>query len=328
VLPGFDPEGGAVATREASGRIMNALAEVIPNLMGGSGDLAPSTKTLLAGCADFSREHPEGRNLRFGVREHAAAAIVNGLALHGGIVPYASTFLVFSDYMRPALRLAAMMQTRSVFIFSHDSIALGEDGPTHQPVEHLASLRAIPGLTVFRPADANETAACWRLILERGRPAVLVLGRQKVPVLGAARHRIDDGVTRGAYALSLARREAQGGAPPDLVLLATGSEVHLALEAAGVLGQQGISARVVSMPSREVFEEQPEEYRESVLPRGVPTLAIEAGSSLGWDRYAGERGAIIALDRFGASAPGPAVYKHLGFSVERVVAEALRLKAR
>jgi transketolase len=319
-LPAFDPQGGPVATREASGKIMNALAGVIPNLIGGSGDLGPSIKTLLAACADFSREHPEGRNLRFGVREHAAAAVASGLALHGGIIPYASTFLVFSDYMRPALRLAAMMQARAVFIFSHDSIALGEDGPTHQPVEHLASLRAIPGLTVFRPADANETAACWRLILERGRPAALVLARQKVPVLDAARISIDDGARRGAYVLSPAQ-----ASPPDIALLATGSEVHLALEAGRVLHERGVRPWVVSMPSLEVFEEQPEEYRETVLPRNVPRLAIEAGVRLGWERYVGERGAIIALDRFGASAPGRVVYEHLGFSVERVVAEALRL---
>jgi transketolase len=318
-LPRFEPAGGPVATREASGRVMNALAGRIENLLGGSADLGPSIKTLLTGFADMSAMQPDGRNIRFGGRAPPAAAIANGMALHGGVIPYASTFLVFSDYMRPALRFAAMMQAPVVFVFSHDSIALGEDGPTHQPVEHLASLRAIPGLTVLRPADANETTACWQAILERRRPAVLVLARQKVPLLDPAKYDTEAGPRRGAYVL------ADHGSPPRIALIATGSEVHLALDAAAELERHGIQARVVSMPSWEIFDEQPEAYRNSVLPAGIPRLAIEAGVSLGWHRYVGDSGAVIGLDRFGASAPGKTVYEKLGFSPGRVVDGATRL---
>ncbi|MFZ1946962.1 MAG: transketolase [bacterium] len=318
-LPRFEAASGPVATREASGKAMNALAGRVDNLLGGSADLGPSVKTLLAGLGDMSAAFPGARNIRFGVREHAMAAIANGMAIHGGVIPYASTFLVFSDYMRPALRFAALMQAPATFVFSHDSIALGEDGPTHQPVEHLASLRAIPGLTVLRPADANETAECWRIILERQRPAVLVLARQKVPVLDPGKHDIAAGVQRGAYVV------AEDGSPPQIVLMATGSEVHLALEAAQELKERGIRARVVSMPSSEIFDEQPSAYRDSVLPAGVPRLAIEAGVTLGWHRYVGDSGRIIGLDRFGASSPGKTVYQELGFSLVRVVDEACRL---
>lgn len=319
-LPRFEAGSGEVATRDASGRIMDSLAGVVTNLVGGSADLGPSTKTILRNRPSFSRERCDGRNLHYGVREHAMAAITNGVALHGGLVPYASTFLVFSDYMRPALRLAAMMQTPSIFIFSHDSIALGEDGPTHQPVEHLMSLRAIPGLTVLRPADADETAASWQAILERRRPAALILTRQKVPLLRREGLGASDGVRRGAYVLV-----GDPGARPDIILIATGSEVHLALSAGEELGRRGVRVRVVSMPSWEIFEEQPEEYRKAVLPAGYPRLAIEAGVTLGWHRYVGERGAVIGLDRFGASAPGRVVYEKLGFSRERVMEEAGRL---
>lgn len=319
-LPRFEAGSGEVATRDASGRIMDSLAGVVTNLVGGSADLGPSTKTILRNRPSFSRERCDGRNLHYGVREHAMAAITNGVALHGGLVPYASTFLVFSDYMRPALRLAAMMQTPSIFIFSHDSIALGEDGPTHQPVEHLMSLRAIPGLTVLRPADADETAASWQAILERRRPAALILTRQKVPLLRREGLGASDGVRRGAYVLF-----GDPGARPDIILIATGSEVHLALSAGEELGRRGVRVRVVSMPSWEIFEEQPEEYRKAVLPTGYPRLAIEAGVTLGWHRYVGERGAVIGLDRFGASAPGSVVYEKLGFSRERVMEEAGRL---
>lgn len=319
-LPRFEAGSGEVATRDASGRIMDSLAGVVTNLVGGSADLGPSTKTILRNRPSFSRERCDGRNLHYGVREHAMAAITNGVALHGGLVPYASTFLVFSDYMRPALRLAAMMQTPSIFIFSHDSIALGEDGPTHQPVEHLMSLRAIPGLTVLRPADADETAASWQAILERRRPAALILTRQKVPLLRREGLSASDGVRRGAYVLV-----GDPGARPDIILIATGSEVHLALSAGEELGRRGVRVRVVSMPSWEIFEEQPEEYRKAVLPAGYPRLAIEAGVTLGWHRYVGERGAVIGLDRFGASAPGRVVYEKLGFSRERVMEEAGRL---
>ena len=340
-LPTFDGAAGAVSTRAASGDVLNALAGAIPTLFGGSADLAPSTRTLIRASADQSAATPEGRNIHFGVREHAMGCIVNGMALHGGAVAFGSTFLVFSDYMRPALRFAALMQCPATFVFTHDSIALGEDGPTHQPVEHLMSLRAMPGMTVLRPADANETAACWRLVLERRRPAALVLARQTVPVLDPSKFPTGE-ASRGAYAV----REAVGPATrkrgpaameaglsakpvkPDVILIATGSEVHLALAAVPLLEAQGLKVRVVSMPSWEIFEEQPEEYRRALLPSGVPKLAIEAGSTLGWRRYVGDRGAVLGLDRFGASAPGPIAYKNLGFTAERVAAEALRIAKR
>jgi transketolase len=299
---------------------MDSLAGHLANLMGGSADLAPSTKTLLRAYPDFKAGASGGRNLHFGVREHAMGAVVNGMALHGGLIPYGSTFLVFSDYMRPALRFAALMQTHAIFVFSHDSIALGEDGPTHQPVEHLMSLRAIPGLTVIRPADANETRAAWQVILKRRGPVALALTRQKLPVLDRRIYPVDNGVPRGAYALTEPARGA-----PDIVLIATGSEVHLALAAAAVLSERNIATRVVSMPSWEIFREQPEAYRNSLLAPGVPKLAIEAGASLGWWEFVGSSGAVIGLDRFGASAPGETVYSQLGFTVEHVVAEATRL---
>jgi transketolase len=318
-IPVFGPADGPVATRNASGEVMNALAEKLETMIGGSADLAPSTKTLLKGYDDFGADGP-GRNLRFGVREFAMGAIVNGMALHGGLIPYGSTFLVFSDYMRPALRLAAMMQAAGIFVFSHDSIALGEDGPTHQPVEQTMSLRAIPGLTVLRPADANETAACWRLALERRRPAAILLTRQRLPVLDPSSYHIEEGVPRGAYVL----KDAEGDTA-EVVLIATGSEVHLALRAHDILAARGIAARVVSMPSFEVFGEQPGAYREAILPPGIPCLAIEAGVTLGWQRYVGARGDVVGLDRFGASAPGEVVYERLGFTVESVVDKAMKL---
>jgi transketolase len=316
-LPRF-AGGGAMATRDASGQALNALAAVIPNLLGGSADLAPSTKTWIQGEAVLGPSG--GRNIAFGVREHAMAAIVNGLAAHGGIRPYGSTFLVFSDYCRPAIRLAALMGLPSLFVFSHDSLGVGEDGPTHQPIEHVMSLRAIPGLVVYRPADANETVAAWREVLADGRPAALVLTRQKVPVLDPDRVPAD-GVARGAYILE----EAPEG-DPEVILIATGSEVHLALGAAAELRARGRRPRVVSMPSWERFLEQPAAYREAVLPRSIRArVAVEAGVSLGWERFVGEDGAIVAVDRFGASAPGGVVLEAYGFTVARVVEEALRV---
>jgi transketolase len=318
-VPGFLPADGPVATRNASGLVMNAIAERLQGLVGGSADLAPSTKTLLKAYGDFGGE-TSGRNLHFGVREFVAGAAVSGMALHGGLIPYASTFLVFSDYMRPALRLAGMMKAAGIFVFSHDSIALGEDGPTHQPVEQLMSLRAIPGLVVLRPADANETAACWRLAVERQGPVALVLTRQKVPVLDPGRYPVAEGVPRGAYFLV----ETEGG-KPDVILIATGSEVHLVLEAAEVLKARDVVARVVSMPSWEIFDDQSDEYKSGVLPPDVPKLAVEAGVTLGWHKYTGSKGDVIGLDRFGASAPGATAYKNLGFSVENVVTKALSL---
>lgn len=322
-LPVFRPEDGPMATRDASGKIMNALARRLPQFMGGSADLAPSTKTILVGYGDFGFGKDCGRNLHFGVREHAMGAIVNGLALHGGIMPYGATFLTFSDYMRPALRMAALMQTDTTFIFTHDSIGLGEDGPTHQPVEQLLALRAIPGLMLIRPADANETTAAWRIAVARREPVALALSRQKLPILESHRYPIEQGVAHGAYVLS----EAKGG-QPDLILIGTGSEVHLILSAQEELLRKDVRARVVSMPSWELFDQQPADYRANVLPRGVPKLAVEAGVTRGWRDYVGDSGEIIGLDRFGASAPGAIVMEKLGFNVEHVVSRAMGLVKR
>jgi transketolase len=321
-LPSFGAGDGPIATRAASGKALNGLAAGLPTLLGGSADLAPSNKTIIDGEADFQPENRKGRNIRFGVREHGMAAMVNGMALHGGVFPYGGTFLVFADYMRPSIRLAALMQTRSIFVFTHDSIGVGEDGPTHQPVEHLASLRVIPGLTVFRPADANETAAAWRLAIDRGRPCALALSRQKLPVLDEAAGVVEDGVSMGAYIL------IEPAATPELVIVATGSEVHLAVAAAGKLADNGIAARVVSMPSRELFFEQALDYRSGVLPPEIPKLAIEAGVTMGWREIVGDGGCVIGLDRFGESAPGAVVMDKLGFNVENVVTHATRLLGR
>jgi transketolase len=322
-LPVFRPEKGPMTTRDAGGRIMNSLAERLHAFVGGSADLGPSTKTVLVGYGDLGFGKDCGRNIHFGVREHAMGAIVNGMALHGGVIPYGATFLVFSDYMRPALRLAALMQTHSIFIFTHDSVALGEDGPTHQPVEHLFSLRAIPGLTVLRPADANETVAAWRVAIERRRPMALALTRQKLPVLDPDRYRIAEGFSRGAYVLA----DADGG-KPDVVLIGTGSEVHLVLAAQEKLTAQGVRVRVVSMPSWELFSEQGQEYRKQVLPPDVPKMAVEAGIPKGWREYVGDTGDVIALERFGASAPGNVVMEKLGFTADYVVQRALALVER
>jgi transketolase len=318
-LPTFGP-GTSLATREASSTVLEAAAAQWAGLVGGSADLAPSTRTLVPGRGDFSFDSECGANLHFGVRENAMTAMLSGMALHGGVRPYGSTFLIFSDYARPALRLAALMQTRILLVFTHDSIALGEDGPTHQPIEQLASLRAIPGFTTIRPADANETTEAWRLALGRRGPVALVLTRQKLPVLAVPTAAVRDGVRCGAYVVS---PSADG--PPAVVLLATGSEVHLALAAQKALVGQGVRARVVSMPCREVFEEQPESYRDGVLPAAVPTLVVEAASPFGWERYARAGGAVLGIARFGASGPGPKVYESLGFTVEHVVELALEL---
>ncbi len=330
-IPIFRPGEGPMATRNASGKVMNVLNEKLhltgraPHhiMVGGSADLAPSTKTILMGYGDFGFSEYCSHNVHFGVREHAMGAIANGMALHGQFIPYTATFLVFSDYMRPALRMAALMRTHVVFIFTHDSIALGEDGPTHQPVEQLMSLRAIPGLTVIRPADANETAAAWRLAVERTGPVALILTRQKLPILDLERHPTVEGVARGAYVLAEA-----GSGRPDIILVATGSEVHLALASRNELEAKGAGARVVSMPSWELFDEQSAEYRDKVLLPDVPKLAIEAGVPLGWRTYVGEKGDVIGLNRFGASAPGNVVYERLGFSVKNVVERALALLRR
>jgi transketolase len=320
-IPLFDPKDGGVATRVASGKVLNAIAKRVPNLLGGSADLAPSTKTLISGSSDHASENPGGRNLRFGVREHGMAAIVNGMALHGGVIPYGATFLIFSDYMRPSLRVAALMNVHSIFVLTHDSIAVGEDGPTHQPVEHLISLRAIPNFTVIRPADANETAAAWKVAMTRRKPVALILTRQKAPTLDRTVYASADGLFKGAYVIS----DSKG--KPDLLILATGSEVSLAIQAQERLAEEhGIAARVVSMPSWELFLEQSLEYRNSVIPPDVTArLAVEAGSGFGWAQWVGLNGAVISVDRFGASAPGSEVMKRYGFTVENVTQKAVTL---
>jgi len=313
-LPVFAPENGPLATRVASGQVLAAVAPALPELIGGSADLHPSTKTYLAAYPDVEKGNYGGRNLHFGIREHGMGAIVNGLALHSGIRPYASTFFVFSDYMRPTIRLAALMRLPVIYVFTHDSFLIGEDGPTHQPVEQLASLRAMPGLTLLRPADANETAAAWRVAIEhRTGPVALVLTRQKLPTLEG----VDaEGVARGGYVLADAGE-------PQVLLLATGSEVELALKAGELLAQEGIAARVVSMPSWALFEAQPQAYRESVLPPEITArVAVEAGVPFGWERYVGPQGEIIGMRRFGASAPYKVLAQKFGFTAENVAARA------
>lgn len=329
-LPTF-AAGESVATRVASGKTLNALSEIVPILVGGSADLAPSTNTLLTTCGDepcgdFQRDSYAGRNLHFGVREHAMGGILNGLALHGGVIPYGATFLVFSDYMRPSIRLAALSGAPVTYVFTHDSVGLGEDGPTHQPVEHLAALRVIPNLRVVRPSDANETVLAWRMALEhREGPTALVLSRQNLPVLDRTVLGAAEGLLRGGYVLA----EAGGGAETvKVIMLATGSEVAVALEARELLEADGIGVRVVALPCWEVFAEQDREYREAVLPPGVTArVAVEAAATTGWERWVGDRGVAVGIDRFGASAPGPEALTRLGITASRVAREAERLVA-
>jgi len=306
-----------IATRNAGGIVMNALAEVVPELLGGAADLTTSTKAIFKPGVNFHLD-AAGRNIFFGVREFGMSAAVNGMAAHGGVVPFGSTFFVFSDYLKPALRLAALMQIHSLWVFSHDTVAVGEDGPTHQPIEQLTGLRAIPELTDFRPADANETAAAWRLMLERKGPSWMALSRQDLPVIDATKIDVYAGVSKGAYVLA-------DVANPQLVLIGAGSEVWTAMGAQKLLADEGIAVRVVSFPSWSLFEEQSAEYKASVLPVGIPRLAVEAGSTLGWWKYVGLDGAVIGLDRFGASAPLAKVLTELGFTAEHVAAEARRL---
>ena len=319
-LPTFCAADGPMATRVASGKTLTVLADRLPEMMGGSADLAPSTKTNVAGAGDFEPDSWTGRNMHFGIREHAMGAVLNGLALYGGLIPFGATFLVFSDYMRPPMRLAAMNGLPVIVLFTHDSLAMGEDGPTHQPVEQLVGLRSIPGMVVIRPADANETVAAWRIALERrDGPVCLVLTRQGLPVLDLARFaHLPAGVRFGGYVLA----DFPERLPHDIILIATGSEVHLAIEARDRLTADGVGARVVSMPSTETFALQSADYRDTVLPPGLPLLAIEAGVSLGWRSYVGPQIAVIAVDTFGASAPGPVVMEHYGFTVDNVCTRA------
>jgi transketolase len=308
MLPRFEP-GGRVATRKASGVVLNALAPVVPELVGGAADVAPSTETLLEAEGNVAPRRFSGRNLHFGVREHAMGAILNGMAAHGGLRVFGATFFVFSDYLRPAIRLAALMRLPVVYVFTHDSIGMGEDGPSHQPVEHLASLRAIPGLRVIRPADANETAQAWAQALEHDGPTALVLSRQALPVLDP------DVIDVDAGAAVLRPGD-------DALIVATGSEVELALRAAELLEGDGITARVVSLPSWEVFRAQDETVRHRILPPGIPSLAVEAGSPQGWRDFVDD---ALGLDRFGASAPGPVLFSELGFTPEAVADRIRRL---
>jgi transketolase len=338
-IPSFPADAKGLATRASAGKTLAAIAPKLPTLMGGSADLDPSTDTELKGLGDF--ENPDfqpsdrqgaaggvwsyaGRNLHYGVREHAMGAVVNGMATHGGVIPFGATFLIFSDYMRPTIRLAALMEIQSIFVFTHDSIGLGEDGPTHQSVEQLASLRAVPHLLVIRPGDANEAAEAWRFaISSRHRPTALILSRQAMPTFdrGPGKMAAADGLRRGGYVLS----DAPGG-EPALILMGTGSELHLCVEAAEQLRGQGVRARVVSLPCWQIFDEQSPEYRESVLPAAVTArLAVEAAAPLGWRQYVGDRGDVIGVNRFGASAPGVVVLEHYGFTVDNVVRHAMAL---
>ena len=318
-IPEFSVSDGPIATRAASGKVLNAIASRLPTLIGGSADLAPSTKTYLNASHEFQKDAYDGRNIRFGVREHAMGGIMSGMFLHHGLRPYGGTFLVFADYLRPALRVAAIMKIPVIYVFTHDSIAVGEDGPTHQPVEHLASLRAIPGITVIRPADASETAEAWRQAIKTTTgPVTLILSRQKLPVLKS--NVIKDGLTKGAYVL------ADCDGKPDIILIGTGSEVHIILEAKARLLEKGVAARVVSMPSWELFEKTSQKYKDRVLLPDVQTrLAVEAGSPMGWCRYVGTSGAVIGINSFGASAPGGIVMEKYGFTPDHVVEKALEL---
>lgn len=322
-LPQFAAEDSHLATRAASAKVLNSLARKVPWLMGGAADLASSTKAYIEDGGDFEQGHYAGRNVRWGVREHVMTAASTGMALHGGVRPFASSFFIFTDYARPAMRLSALMEQPVIYVMSHDSIGLGQDGPTHQPVEHLASFRAMPNMCVIRPADANEVVYAWRAaMLRRHGPTLMVLTRQGVPVFDRARTAPAEGVLKGAYVLS-----REQGSAPDMILVASGSEVHLALGAQGDLANHhGIDARVVSMPSWELFREQPRDYRDAVLPPAVKhRLAVEAGASLGWCEWVGDAGRVLGIDRFGASAPGDENFHHYGFSVENVVAQAARL---
>ncbi|HPZ09049.1 MAG TPA: transketolase, partial [Candidatus Eremiobacteraeota bacterium] len=317
-LPAFKPET-SMATRASSGKVLNAIAGKVYNLLGGSADLHPSNNTYLDGFSPIKKGDFTGRNMHFGIREHGMGSIMNGMALNGGVIPYGGTFLVFSDYMRPAIRLAAIMGIRVIYVFTHDSIGLGEDGPTHQAVEHVAALRSIPNLTVIRPADGNEAAFAWKAALNNQHgPTALILTRQPVPTFDQSKFNSASGLLKGAYVLT-------GSENPEIILLGTGSETHIALEAFNILSNEGIKARVVSMPCQELFEKEPEEYKKEVLPDGIPCVAIEAGVRQGWERYTGYRGDVISIERFGASAPYKKIYQEYGLTAEHMVKAAKKI---
>lgn len=323
-IPTFTESNGSIASRAASGIVLNAIAPNVPELIGGSADLASSTNTIIKGAASFSASHYEGRNFHYGIREHGMGSLMNGMSLHGGIIPYGATFLIFSDYMRPTIRLAALMNQRVIYVFTHDSIGLGEDGPTHQPIEQITTLRAIPNTVVLRPADASETAEAWRAALNhKGGPVVLVLTRQKLGFIDRNTYAPASGVAKGAYILS----EADGGSP-QVVLLSSGSEVALMLEAQKQLKSKGIRARVVSVPSMELFARQDISYKNSVLPPDVKRVSIEAGSHMSWYNLVGSDGTVLGLDRFGASAPYEELYSQLGLTVDKIVDAAAALASK
>ena len=320
LIPSFDEKNGNVATRSASGAVINAIAPKVPELIGGSADLASSTDTIVKGAPSFGPDSYDGRNFHFGIREHGMGGIMNGMALYGGIIPYGATFLIFSDYMRPPMRLACMMRRRLVYVFTHDSIGLGEDGPTHQPIEQLSNLRAVPNMTVLRPADANETAEAWRTALKLGTPVCLVLTRQKLMFIDRSKYAAASGVARGAYVLADVR-----GGEPEVVLMASGSEVEIILKAQDMLATQGIRARAVSVPSMELFAQQDQEYRDSVLPPGIKRVSIEASQPMSWYKWIGEGGVAIGLEHFGASAPYQELYREFHLTPENVVETAKNL---
>ncbi len=321
-LPEFPADPKGMATRAASGKTLNIIAARLPELMGGSADLAPSNNTWIKGIPDYQAASPAGRNIHFGVREHAMGAIVNGMSAHGGILPFGATFLVFSDYLRPALRLSALSHHHTIWVFTHDSIGVGEDGPTHQPVEQIASLRLIPGFTVIRPADANETVEAWKVAINRrSGPVALILTRQAVPTLDRTILSSAEGLARGAYILA-----DIGDREPDLILMASGSEVALIVEAGFRIASEGRNVRIVSFPSEELFMEQDKEYQEQVLPKSVKArLAVEAGVRVGWERWVGSEGAILGIDQFGLSGPGNELMEHFGFTVDNIINKGLSL---
>jgi transketolase len=323
-IPAFTAKDGNVASRAASGVVINAIAKKIPELLGGSADLASSTNTIIKGEPSFSAENYAGRNFHFGIREHGMGSIMNGISLTGGMIPYGATFLIFSDYMRPPIRLGCIMERHVIYVYTHDSVGLGEDGPTHQPVEQLSALRAIPNMTLIRPADASETAEAWRAALNHKKgPVALVLTRQKLSFIDRTKYASAGGLARGAYVLA----DAPGGTP-EVVLMSSGSEVALVLDAQKKLESDGIRARAVSMPSHELFARQDEAYRDSVLPKGVRRIAMEAAHPMSWYRWVGDDGVILGIERFGASAPGARIFTELGFTVDRIVETAKKLVAK